>query len=308
MTREPAPEVLFDVQAKVGEGPSWVAHSGRLSFVDIVAGRVFVADLSRIHATVEIGMHVGAALPAADGGFLLARRDGFVRLAPDGTQAPIALPLEHDPDLRFNDGKVDPTGRAWAGTMTYEEGAARGVLYRLDGDVATPVVSGLGLSNGLGWSPDGRTMYLADSRAGTVDAFHYDWATGEATRRRPFLDLSAGPGVPDGLSVDDEGCLWVAMWDGWAVRRFAPDGRELERVEMPVSRPSSCCFAGDALVITTASHGLPAAELAREPHAGALFVARPGVSGPGAVPWPGRTAAGSQLPAEPPPPPRGGRR
>jgi sugar lactone lactonase YvrE len=120
-----------------------------------------------------------------------------------------------------------------------------------------------------------------------VDALDYDPATGDAAKRRPFLDLSAGPGVPDGLCVDADGCLWIAMWGGSVVRRFAPDGREIEAVAMPVSQPSSCCFAGDVLVVTSAAHGLSEAQLLDEAHAGAVFALRPGVSGPGAVQWPG---------------------
>lgn len=288
MTSYPAPDVLFDLQLDVGEGPSWVEADERLSFVDVTGGRVYTANLERVVDVFDIGTHVGAALPAADGGFLLARRDGFVRLGADGTQEPIALPLADDPSVRFNDGKVDPQGRAWAGTMPYATEPGRGVLYRLDGSAVTPMVTGIGLSNGLGWSPDGRTMYYIDTRADRVDAFDVDPDTGDIANRRVLVDFASEPGSPDGMCVDDDGCLWVAFWGGWAVHRIAPDGRHLGRVEMPVSQPSSCCFAGDMLVITSASRGLTAMQLAAEPDAGAVFVVRPGISGPGAVPWSGR--------------------
>jgi sugar lactone lactonase YvrE len=283
----PAPDVLFDLAADTGEGPSWVEATGHLSFVDIPAGRVYLGDLAGIGATFEVGVDVGAAMPATDGGFLLARRDGFVRLAPDGTQTPIALPLADDPSVRFNDGKVDPQGRPWAGTMPYGDQLGRGVLYRLDGATPVEAVTGVGQSNGLGWSPDGRTLYFVDTRAACVDAFDVDIANGGIANRRTLVDLAGAEGVPDGLCVDDDGSLWVAMWGGWAVLRFTPGGRELEGIRMPVAQPSSCCFAGDVLVVTTAAHDLSPGQLAAQPHAGAVFAVRPGVSGPGAVPWAG---------------------
>ena len=285
MKRYADAEVLFDMGAGLAEGPAWDASHGRLSFVDIEAGRVHVASLERIEATVEIGAHVGAAIPAAGGGYLIARRDGFVRLGPDGSQVPIALPLADLPALRFNDGKADPHGRAWAGTMPYEDADGLGTLYRLDGATAAAMVTGTGLSNGLGWSPDGRTMYFIDTRARRVDAFDYDLPTATPGRRRVLIDFGDLAGAPDGMCVDDDGCLWVAAWDGAAVHRFAPDGRRIGMLPLPASRPTSCCFAGDVLVVTSAAGGLDDAQRTREPHAGAVFACRPGVSGPPATPW-----------------------
>ena len=279
-----APDVLFDLGLDLGEGPSWDAAPGRLSFVDILAGRVYIANAERIVDVLEVGAHVGAALPAEGGGFLVARRDGFVRLGDDASQEPVALPLADQPDLRFNDGKCDPTGRAWAGTLPYQDAPGRGALYRLVGGEAVVAVTGVGLSNGLGWSPDARLMYLVDSRAGHLDVFDFDAATGSPGARRTLVDLAGEAGVPDGMCVDAEGCPWVAIWDGSEVRRYAPDGRQLGAIPMPVSRPTSCCFIDDVLVITSAAHGL-GDDLARQPHAGAIFAIRPGVSGPDATPW-----------------------
>jgi sugar lactone lactonase YvrE len=280
-----APDVLFDLHLELGEGPSWEVATGRLSFVDILAGRVYVADPERVVDVLEVGAHVGAALPAAGGGYLVVRRDGFVRLESDGTEEPLALPLRDQPELRFNDGKCDPTGRAWAGTMPYEQSVGRGVLYRLQGGEAIEAVTGVGLSNGLGWSPDSRTMYFIDTRAARIEAFDFDVASGTLGARRTLVDLAGAEGMPDGMCVDDEGCLWVAMWDGWEVRRYAPDGRQVGSARLPVGRPTSCCFVDDVLVITSAAHGLGDRDLAGQPHAGAVFAIRPGVSGPGATPW-----------------------
>lgn len=283
--RYDAPDVLFDLHLELGEGPSWDAAAGRLSFVDILAGHVYVADQERVVDVLEVGAHVGAALPAAGGGYLIARRDGFVRLEMDGSLEPLALPLQDQPDLRFNDGKCDPTGRAWAGTMPYEEAPGRGALYRLQDREAVAAVTGVGLSNGLGWSPDTRSMYFIDTQAARVDAFDFDAASGTLATRRTVVDLSPSQGDPDGMCIDGEGCLWVAMWDGWEVRRYSPDGRQLGSVRLPVSRPTSCCFVDDALIITSAVHGLSDGDLALQPHAGAVFATRPGVSGPGATQW-----------------------
>jgi sugar lactone lactonase YvrE len=169
--------------------------------------------------------------------------------------------------------------------MPYGDAAGRGALYRLQDGEAAVAVSGVGLSNGLGWSPDARVMYLVDTRASHLDAFDFDAATGSLGTRRAVLDLAGDAGVPDGMCVDAEGCLWVAIWDGAQVRRYADDGRLLAAIPMPVSRPTSCCFIDDALVITSAAHGLSTDALARQPHAGAVFAIRPGVSGPGATPW-----------------------
>ncbi|HEY5434550.1 MAG TPA: SMP-30/gluconolactonase/LRE family protein [Candidatus Limnocylindrales bacterium] len=283
--RHDGPDVLFDLHLELGEGPSWDAAAGRLSFVDILAGKVYVANPERVIDVLTVGAHVGAALPATGGGYLLARRDGFVRLESDGTAEPLALPLRDLPDLRFNDGKCDPAGRAWAGTMPYEQSLGRGVLYRLQGGEAVEAVTGVGLSNGLGWSPDSRTMYFVDTWAARIDAFDFDAASGTLGARRTLVDLAGAEGVPDGLCVDGEGCLWVAAWDGWEVRRYAPDGRGIGFIRLPVSRPTSCCFVDDWLVITSAAHGLDDDDRSLQPHAGAVFAIRPGVSGPGATRW-----------------------
>ena len=279
-----SPDVLLNLHLDLGEGPSWDA-TGRLSFVDILAGHVYVATPERVIDVLDAGAHVGAALPAAGGGFLLARRDGFVALGDDGTLEPLALALWDVPDLRFNDAKCDVTGRAWAGTMPYEEAPGRAAIYRLGDGQAEAVVTGLGQANGLGWSPDARTMYVIDTRTARLDAFDFDAAAGSVGARRTLVDLAGEAGVPAGLCVDADGCLWIAMWGGSEVRRHGPDGRLLGAIPMPVSRPTSCCFIGDVLVITSAAHELVPDDLARQPHAGAVFAIRTGASGPPVTPW-----------------------
>ena len=184
----------------------------------------------------------------------------------------------------MNDGGVDPAGRFLAGTMGLDERPGAGSLYRvdLDGSVHT-VLTDLTISNGIEWTADGRTVYLADSGAATVRAYAYDVRTGEFGADRVFLDLSADDGPPDGMTIDDQDHLWVALWGAGQVRRYSPAGEQVAVVRVPTANTSSCAFAGpslDQLVISTSTQGLSAADRAAQPDAGRLFCVRPGVSGP----------------------------
>lgn len=278
------PEVLHDVACELGEGPSYNAQRDEISWVDITQGRIFRCPAGEPPTAFEIADHVGAALPADDGGFLLARRDGFVHLTSDGEQRELSLPLADRPSMRFNDGKTDPHGRAFAGTMAYDIGTEQAALYRLD-DSATEVVNDVGLANGLGWSPDGSTMYFIDSVASVVTTYSYDTDTGTVGDAATLIDFSSAPGMPDGMCVDETGALWVALWDAAEVRRFTPAGELDARVELPVTRPTSCCFAHNSLIITTATYALTADELGQQPHAGHVFACDVGVGGQPAALW-----------------------
>jgi sugar lactone lactonase YvrE len=181
-----------------------------------------------------------------------------VRLADDDGLGPLALEVEAEQrSNRSNDAKCDPAGRLWLGTMPDAEDEPVGSLYRVDADLSlTRVLDGTTISNGLGWSPDGRRMYFVDSPTRRVDAFAYDVPSGEASDRSVFVPTTGFPGVPDGLAVDETGCVWLAMHDGAALLRFSPDGRHVGTLDVPVPRPTSCCFAGpslDRLVVTTAA-------------------------------------------------------
>lgn len=299
-----------------GEGPVWDADRQELLWVDITAGRLRRAtvspdgDLAEV-ATHEVGGTVGVAAPAADGGWLLGAGPGFTHLDAEG-RATVLLELageggpQQPPDgqpsgTRMNDGGCDRAGRFYAGTMAFDERPGAGALYRvdLDGSVST-VLDGLTISNGLGWSPDDRTVYLSDSGAAVVWAFDYDLATGGFGARRVVLDFSGDPagGVADGLTVDDEGCLWTALWGGGSVRRYGPDGELLAVVDVPASQTSSCAFAGpgrDLLVVSTSVEGLSDGDRAGQPDAGRLFTARPGVTGPPAFPYRGPLTGLRQL-------------
>jgi sugar lactone lactonase YvrE len=282
--------LLVDARSALGEAPQWDAREAGLAWVDILAGVVFVTSASgESRASFEIGHAVGSAMPSGDGGWLLADAMGFTLLAPDGRTTPLLHALADRPDLRFNDAKCDPTGRAWAGTISADMSAGTGTLYRLDpGPVATPVIPGLTVANGLGWSPDGRTMYLADSADPFIRAFEYDAGSGQLGAGRPAVALQETAGKADGLCVDDAGCVWVGLWGGGAVQRYAPDGRLDTVVRVPAGQVTSCAFGGSdgsTLFITTARVGLTDEALWREPLAGGLFVVEPGITGPAATPW-----------------------
>ena len=284
-----------------GEGPTWDAATGELLWVDISAGLVRRAAVAADGGLTEIAAHrggdtVGAVVPAAAGGWLLAADGGFTHLADDGT-ARVLLDLAGeggDPaggGTRMNDAACDRAGRFFAGTMAFDQRPGAGALYRLDLDgTVTTVLDGLTISNGIGWSPDDRIVYLADSGPGLVHAFDYDPGPGTFRAGRVLLEFAGDDGVADGLTVDDEGCLWTALWGAGQVRRWSPDGDLLAVVEVPVAQTSSCAFAGpgrDLLVISTSAEGMDDAARATQPDAGRLFTARPGVTGPAAFPYRG---------------------
>lgn len=282
--------LLIDARAALGEAPQWDARAGSLVWVDILAGVVFVTSASgEPRESFEIGCSVGSAMPSEDGGWLLADAMGFSRLGADGRRTPLLDVLGDWPAMRFNDAKCDPIGRAWAGSIEAEMSPGTGTLYRLDpGPVATPVLDGLTVANGLGWSPDGRTMWFADSADRAIRAFEYEPGSGRLGAGRPSVELQETAGKADGLCVDDAGCLWVGLWAGAAVHRYTPDGRLDTIVRVPAGQVTSCAFGGSdgsTLFITTARVGLTAEALAREPLAGGLFVVEPGVTGPAATPW-----------------------
>jgi sugar lactone lactonase YvrE len=286
-----------------GEGPVWDADRQELLWVDITAGRVRRATVGADGvlagvAVHEVGGTVGVVVPAAGGGWLLGAGPGITHLTADGEpRVLLELPGEGGSadagGTRMNDGACDRAGRFFTGTMAFDEQPGAGALYRvdLDGAVST-VLDGLTVSNGIGFSPDDRTVYLSDSGAAVVWAFDYDLATGVFGQRRVLLDFSDDPasGVADGLTVDDEGCLWTALWSGGAVRRYSPDGELLAVVEVPTDNTTSCAFAGagrDLLVISTSQHGLSDEQRAAQPDAGRLFTVRPGVPGAAANPYRG---------------------
>jgi sugar lactone lactonase YvrE len=252
-------EVAVQAEAELGEGPTWDAGAGHLIWIDILGSRVHTYDPSSGRRTVRrTEQHVGAAKPRAGGGLVLNLRDGVGLLDPDDSFR--WLDRDPVPGRRANDAAVAPDGSLWAGTMRYDEQQGGGTLSRVTGDGSAEVVlDDVTVSNGTGWSPDGRLMYYVDTPTRRIDVF--DFEDGRATNRRPLVEVEEGAGFPDGLTVDADGCVWLALWDGGAVRRYTPAG-ELDRVlELPAPRTTACAFGGPDLTdlyITTARVGLPA--------------------------------------------------
>jgi sugar lactone lactonase YvrE len=279
-------EPVGDVTAELGEGPYWRPEDDCLLWVDIPRGLLHMTRVQLAETiTVELD-EVSAAFPALGGGILTAGGHRLTLRATRPGKGWAGQPVASVPareGVRFNDAAVDPAGRVWVGSMDISEKEPLGELYRLDsGGTLTPVVKGVMVSNGLGWSPDGTRMYYNDSPSGRIDMFDYDPATGEAFQRRVFADLSAADGVPDGLTVDLDGCVWVAMHGGAALRRFTPSGQPDAVVPLPVSKPTSCAFGGPGLAelyVTTAGRGLSEAQRSAEPLAGRLLRLRPGPVG-----------------------------
>ena len=278
------PEVLLAARADTGEGPVWDSDRGGLWWVDIPRGEVHFLDPSTGgDQRWVVGQPIGTVALARGGGLLLAMRDGLAVAKEDLADASVQWTLPGEPaGNRPNDGRVDSRGRFWIGTMALDHHRGAGSLYRTNFGAEPPeivrVLDGVSISNGIDWSPGGTLMYYADSPTRRVDVFDWDEDGGMISRRRPFVTLAAGDGVPDGLCVDADGFIWVALWGGSAVRRYRPDGTLDREVRLPVTQVTSCAFGGpdlDELFITTAAGGLTE----EEPMAGAIFRYRPGCQG-----------------------------
>ncbi len=284
-------ECVANVHAVLGEGPVWVAREKALYWVDIKGYKIFRVDGSGGFEEWTTPIRVCSIVPRASGGFIGGTDRGIALIDP-GTESfeIIENPEQHLPHNRFNDGKVDRQGRFWAGTMDDRETGASGTLYRVDPDLRWTVVdTDYKITNGPAFSPDGRIMYHNDTVRQVTYAFDLD-DSGWATDRRVFLQFGPGDGNPDGMTVDAEGCLWIAFWGSSCVRRFSPEGERIETVRLPVSQPSSCAFGGpnlDRLYVTSASVGLDENALNMQPNAGGLLMFVPGVRGLEEAPFAG---------------------
>lgn len=279
-------DLVYDAKAVLGEGPIWHAQKQLLYWVNIFGNEVHIYNpATNQDRAINLGQSVGTVVPRAQGGLMLALHHGFASLDLE-TEAVtiIADPEAQLPDNRFNDGKCDPAGRFWAGTMSLRESGAVGSLYCLDTDLSVhKKLAGVTISNGIVWSHDHKIMYFIDTPTGTVDAFDYDLATGDIANRRSVITIPGEDGWPDGMTIDAEGMLWVAHWGGYRVTRWNPEtGEALQTVRVPAPNTSACAFGGpnlDQLYITTARHHVDAATLAQYPLTGGLFVADVGVKG-----------------------------
>lgn len=279
-------ELLVDFHAQVGEGPIWDEERQVLYWVDIMANKVCVYDPAKKENTaIDVGQPVGTVVVREKGGLMLALHHGFGAFDLETKKLTlIADPEAHLPQNRFNDGKCDPAGRFWAGTMAFAATEGAGSLYCLDTDLSVRKVMGdISISNGIVWSLDHRTMYYIDSLKKDVRAYDFDVKTGQIANERIVCQTPEEMGIPDGMAIDAEGMLWVAHFYGSRVCRWNPhNGQVLETIRLPVSHVTACAFGGrdlDTLYITSASYRMSEEEKAKEPHAGGLFVCKPGVRG-----------------------------
>lgn len=289
----------------LGECPVWDAPRTRLLWVDIPAGRIIEGLLSGgalgvVRSHVLPGT-VGAVAPARDGGLIVAATDGFATVDATGGIIMGERILPSRAESRLNDGACDPAGRFLAGSAALAERRGSEWLYRLEpGGVVTTLAEDLGLSNGIGWSPDGETMYHVDSIPGTVFAQSYDPDSGAVGPRRAILTVPDT--TPDGLAVDVEGNLWIACWGAGQIRCHTPEGRQVALVRVPAPNTTSAAFAGpdlDVLAITTARARMSGPALAEAPDAGRVFFADVGVQGKATAPWAGGTFSPSGRPSGP---------
>ena len=269
-----APHCIAPLGARLGEGPLYDPRDNTLYSLDIKGGKIFRTDLATesTETIVAPGM-VSALALTKSGGFVCAMRNGFACLQiVDGAAriTPIIDPEADAPVNRFNDGKADPQGGFWAGSMDDSEKSVTGSWWRLapDGSVAK-IDDGYHVTNGPAFDPQRGRVFLTDSAKQTVFAAKSDGAG--ISDKRVFLQFGAGDGYPDGMEVDAEGCLWIAFWDGACIRRFSPEGELLAEAKLPVPRPTSVAFAGDRLFVTSAAIGLDDAALKPAPLSGGIF-------------------------------------
>ena len=275
----------LDIRASLGECPVWSTAEQALYWADINAPSLNRFDpATGGNRVMPMPSSIGSFALRKRGGFIIALRDGLWLARPDGKLERRVVEAPYDPaHHRFNDGRCDPQGRFFSGTMNERRDAPSAALYRIDTDFAiTEIFANLTISNGLAWSPDGRTMYHADTPALTINAFDFDAASGMPSKGRVFARFEAETDRPDGAAVDSEGCYWIAFYRGGRVVRLSPAGKMLASFPLPAKCPTMCAFGGadlKTLYVTSARQQRDADELARLPQSGGIFAMRVDVPG-----------------------------
>ncbi len=280
------PELILNARADLGEGPAWDETTDRLYWVDIQAGNLHTFDpLNKIDEYVNMGEKLGSVAPCKNGDLVMALESGIATYhLPTRIPTRLVNPEEHIPGNRFNDGKCDPTGRFLAGTMDNAEIEASGSLYSFshDGSLKT-LLTGTRISNGLTWSPDYKTFYHIDTPSRQVTAYDYLLETGDISNPRAVATIPGELGWPDGMTSDEDGMLWVAMWGGAKITRWNPvTGNLLESIPLPALNITSCIFGGPShtdLYVTSARKGMSPDQLAKYPLSGGLFRIKTGIKG-----------------------------
>ena len=274
-------EVVPVPRCILGEGPVWDNKLKTICWVDIINGEIHEYDpLLKAHRSIPVEQMIGTVVVCDNGDFGVALKNGFGFIDREGSHLHmVGNPETHLPGNRFNDGKCDPAGRFWAGTMSHTDEPEQGSLYVLEKDYSiTKKIDKVSISNGLAWSPDHRTFYYIDTPTFTVAAYDYDEDSGRISNKRVIIEVSPEDNNPDGMTIDSEGMLWIAHWDGWQVTRWDPNtGQKLLSIPFPVARVTCCTFGGENLqdlYITSARRGLTDDESEKQPLAGSLFVIR----------------------------------
>ena len=271
---------ISEVISDLGEGPIWSAVTNSVTWTDITQNTFHTADIDT-GKTMSFGVPsmVGAIAHSKDGGYIAATQKGFARIGADGKYSPLHSFLPDD--MRMNDGKVDPSGRFWAGSMALSFEKGRGSLYVLEKDNSyRSILDDITLSNGMDWSPDAQYFYYIDSVPGVLKRFDYDLHTGQISNPKDLITFDSSSGIPDGMSMSSDGKIVIALWDGRRIEIYEPSGEKVSEITLGVSRPTSCTFAGpnrDILIVSTASQGIDRAD---EPLAGKILaVTSTGLSG-----------------------------
>jgi sugar lactone lactonase YvrE len=289
--REPMPPIiteakpLIPARAELGEGAIWNPNDEHLYWVDILSSMLHIYDpRTGTDKPIPTGSYVGTVVPVANGDVIVALQKGIFRMNTETRALTLLTNPLPGPPVRFNDGKCDPAGRFWVGTISMDGARGTSKLYRLDRDgTLHEMLHDVSISNGIVWTEDRKTMYYNDTPTGTVQVFDYDDATGNISNRNIAFRIPEEQGSPDGMAIDSEGMLWIAMWGGGSVNRYDPlSGALLQQVKVPAPHTASCAFGGKdmkTLYITTARVELTAAELERYPTSGDVFAAEAGVAG-----------------------------
>jgi sugar lactone lactonase YvrE len=272
-------EIVVEHKCLLGEGTLWDDRRETICWIDILNGDIHeYHPATEILKTIPLNQMVGSIAVCRDGDFIAALKHGFGKVHRNsGEVTMISDPESHLPGNRFNDGKCDPAGRFWAGTMSHTDEPEKGSLYVLNQDLSVArKMEHVSISNGMAWSADQKTFYYIDTPTFSVAAFDYDKKSGEIANKKIVVRVPLEDGSPDGMTIDRDGMLWIAHWDGWQITRWNPQtGKKILSIPFPAARVTCCCFGGEDfqdLYISTARNGLSEEQLKNQPLAGSLFV------------------------------------
>lgn len=273
-------EIVSDHICTLGEGPVWIAETNSILWLDIVKGEIHQLNTNtKTLTTFKVGEMVGCIVPKVNGGFIAGLENGIAIIDIEKNIVQHILNPEEGLSNRFNDGKADAAGRFWAGTMSKSEEGNTGNLYVINTNLSIQKkLEHITISNGLAWNADNTIMYYINTPTNYVFAFDFNIETGEIDNQRVVIDVTHEQGYADGMTIDEEGMLWIAFYDGWRVARYDPaTGKLLQQIELPVANVTCCTFGGVDLIdlyITTASQRMSEEALIKQPDAGKLFVVK----------------------------------